>query len=195
MPVPRQPRADAARNREKILAAARDQIATRGLAAGMDEIAASAGVAVGTLYRHFPNKGDLVAAVLADYISTVADETEAALRRAEARETRPIDEITTLLGNIFQSSVTDGAIKAAAGALGENHPATIEDEQRSAAALAELLKLGKADDDIHPDVTVDDVYLLFSTAPSDQPRAARCRWITLVLPGLTTHPRPHIEAP
>jgi hypothetical protein len=40
-----------------------------------------------------------------------------------------------------------------------------------------------------PDVTVNDLYLLFSTAPADQRPAARARWLTLVLPGLPTHAR------
>src|SRR3954452_18565000 len=57
-------RADAVRNRANILEAARKLIGRRGAEAGMDEIAREAGVAVGTLYRHFPTKHDLVQAIL-----------------------------------------------------------------------------------------------------------------------------------
>ena len=59
----RQPRADARRNREKVLAASRRQFARCGLEAQMDEIARDAGVGVGTVYRHFPNKEDLLQAL------------------------------------------------------------------------------------------------------------------------------------
>lgn len=52
--------------------------------------------------------------------------------------------------------------------------------------MRQTLHAGQADGDIHPDVTVDDIYLLFSTAPTDQPPAARARWLTLVTTGLTT---------
>ncbi|MFF7262461.1 TetR family transcriptional regulator [Streptomyces sp. NPDC008159] len=58
----RAPRADAVRNRKRILDAAREQITLRGPDTGMDEIAAAAGVAVGTLFRYFPTQADLVVA-------------------------------------------------------------------------------------------------------------------------------------
>ncbi|HEY1740087.1 MAG TPA: helix-turn-helix domain-containing protein, partial [Acidimicrobiia bacterium] len=56
-------RADAVRNREKVLAAAEAAFATDGLKAQLDDIARRAGVGVGTVCRHFPTKQALVGAV------------------------------------------------------------------------------------------------------------------------------------
>jgi AcrR family transcriptional regulator len=61
--VQRPLRADAARNRVRLLAAARDVFAERGLDATMDEVARRAGVGVGTAYRRFRNRDDLIAAL------------------------------------------------------------------------------------------------------------------------------------
>ena len=59
-------RADARRNREAVLEAARAAFAEEGLEAQMDDIAARAGVGVGTVYRHFPTKEALIEALQAD---------------------------------------------------------------------------------------------------------------------------------
>ena len=56
-------RADARRNYERVIAAAREVLRTQGESATLDEIARKAGVGIGTLYRHFPTRYDLVAAV------------------------------------------------------------------------------------------------------------------------------------
>jgi AcrR family transcriptional regulator len=56
-------RADARRNRESVLESARAQFAEHGLDAQIDDIARGAGVGVGTVYRHFPTKDDLLAAL------------------------------------------------------------------------------------------------------------------------------------
>lgn len=61
--APRRQRADARRNRENVLESARAQFAEHGLDAQIDEIARGAGVGVGTVYRHFPTKDDLLAAL------------------------------------------------------------------------------------------------------------------------------------
>jgi AcrR family transcriptional regulator len=66
---PRALRRDAEANRQKILAAAARLFSERGLRVGHDEIARAAGVAAGTVYRRFPDKADLVAA-LRDRFST-----------------------------------------------------------------------------------------------------------------------------
>ncbi|WP_234482362.1 hypothetical protein [Streptomyces sp. MBT49] len=55
--------------------------------------------------------------------------------------------------------------------------------------VAALIRAGQADGDVHPDVTVHDIYLLFPTAPTDQLPVARARWLALVTPGLTTRAR------
>ncbi|MFD9124736.1 TetR family transcriptional regulator [Kitasatospora sp. NPDC059571] len=184
----RAPRADAVRNRKKILAAAGGEITAHGPDVGMDEIAAAAGVAVGTLYRHFPTKTDLVAAVVTEYVTRVADDAEAALARVADGTGRALDELTAFLGRVVEQSVTDRAVKAAAQTLGAQ-PGDRADEDRAGSAVAGLIRAGQAEGDIHADVTVDDIYLLFSTAPTDQPPAARVRWLALVTPGLTAQAR------
>lgn len=65
-------RADAARNRERILAAAAEVFATRGLEATLDDIAAHAGLGVATVYRRFPNRDALVEALFEERLTEVA---------------------------------------------------------------------------------------------------------------------------
>lgn len=70
--VERPLRADAERNRVKLLSAAHRVLASRGLDAGVDEIAREAGVGMGTLYRRFPTKESLVAAVIESRFEALA---------------------------------------------------------------------------------------------------------------------------
>jgi AcrR family transcriptional regulator len=70
--VPTKPqRADARRNRERLVSVARDVFAARGSGASMEEIAKAADVGVGTLYRHFPRRIDLVEAVYRDDVQAL----------------------------------------------------------------------------------------------------------------------------
>ena len=184
MTQPRALRADAVRNRTKILAAAREQITIHGPEAGMDEIAAAAGVAVGTLYRHFPTKTDLVAAVVAEYVEQVADAADAALKRTTSGA-RAVEELSVFLERVVEASASDHAVKAAAHALGAT-PGDPDAEHRAGATLADLIRIAQADGDIHPDVTVADLYLLFTTAPTDRPSEDRARWLELALRAITT---------
>lgn len=72
-------RSDAVRNRARVLDAARELLGRNGLDAQMDEIAASAGVGVGTVYRHFATKEVLLEALATDYFIGQRDNATAAL--------------------------------------------------------------------------------------------------------------------
>lgn len=72
-------RADAQRNREQILAAARDVFVERGPGAALEEIARRAGIGIATLYRRFPDREALMRAVVLDALVRTADEVRLAL--------------------------------------------------------------------------------------------------------------------
>src|SRR5215208_7208931 len=77
--VERPLRADARRNREKVLAAARAVFSENGRDAQMDDVARRAGVGVGTVYRHFPTKEALIQALVVDSFEAIAAHARAAL--------------------------------------------------------------------------------------------------------------------
>jgi AcrR family transcriptional regulator len=77
---PRRPRrADAQRNRERLLAAARDVFGERGAGAPLDEIARRAGIGNATMYRHFPDRRELLIAVYADEVAALCAQGESLL--------------------------------------------------------------------------------------------------------------------
>jgi AcrR family transcriptional regulator len=74
--APRPKRADARRNYEKLLAAAREAFAEEGTSATLEDVARRAGVGIGTLYRHFPTRPDLLEAVYLDEVQAICDAAE-----------------------------------------------------------------------------------------------------------------------
>ena len=77
-------RADARRNRERVLEAARSCMAREGIDAQVDEIARAAGVGIGTVYRHFPTKDDLIEALAMERFERLAELARAALANEDA---------------------------------------------------------------------------------------------------------------
>lgn len=184
-------RTDAFRNRAKILATARVLVAERGVDVGMDDIAAAAGVAVGTLYRHFPTKADLIGAVVQDSVETMAAAIEAAVARTRAGGD-PITELGGLFRDLAARHGEDKAAKAAASMLGQASPmvAIMAPEPgsvtaRAVTAMNDLLALAHEQGLIRPDVTlVDLAVLLDGVPPSELGEAARDRYVDIVLAGL-----------
>jgi AcrR family transcriptional regulator len=71
-PAPRKPRADAQRNRDRVLEAAKEAFTRSGADASLDDIAKQAGVGAGTLYRHFPSREELLEAVYRTEVEKLA---------------------------------------------------------------------------------------------------------------------------
>src|ERR1700723_4097591 len=105
---PRKPRADAERNRERILEVAKEAFARDGAKASLDDIAKQAGVGPGTLYRHFPSRKDLLKAV---YQAAAEKLATAAMEFAETLP--PIDAVRAWM-MLFVDYIADKQIIAPA---------------------------------------------------------------------------------
>src|SRR5215212_8386823 len=99
-------RADAERNRERILDAAREVFAERGLDVTLDEVARHAGVGVGTAYRRFPNKHVLIEALMIERIA----ELEATARECLA-DPDPWNGVATYLERALAQQAADRGLK------------------------------------------------------------------------------------
>ncbi len=175
-------RADAVRNRTRILDVARSLIAERGVTVGMDEIAAASGLAVGTLYRHFPTKRDLVVAALEDGLTHAADEIAAAASRVRSGGSSA-RELTALLIDGEDADRRLHALKDAAGLLG-HHSHSTPAMSRMTHAIEDLLSAGATRGQIREDVSAADIYLLLASLPRDESEERRQRWVHLMLAGI-----------
>lgn len=144
-------RADAQRNRERLLGVAREVFAEKGVEAPLEEIARRAGVGIGTLYRHFPTRLDLVGAI---YL----DEVNALIRSAAdlADHGEPLEALRTWLERFVDYVATKRGL---AGALQElrDSGAFAQSQPRINAALGSLLQAGQKAGEIRPDVQAADV--------------------------------------
>jgi AcrR family transcriptional regulator len=103
----RPPRADARRNREKILRAAQQAFAADGLGVSLDEIARDAGVGPGTVHRHFPAKEALYLAVATEMLRHLVTEAEALAAGDDPAA------IYTLLAQMMATGAENAAVKSA----------------------------------------------------------------------------------
>ncbi|GAA0991184.1 TetR/AcrR family transcriptional regulator [Acrocarpospora macrocephala] len=175
-------RADAARNRTNIVHAARALIAAHGVDVGMDDIAREAGVAVGTLYRHFPAKADLIAAIVGERIEEMLADLDAVSARLDAGGSAR-DELVALVTTVAARAGEDRLLKAAAGDLVRTSLNDVE--HRAVAALRQIVAAGHRQKALYRDVSADDVALILTLLPGEEtPDPARRRWVQLVLRSL-----------
>ncbi|RZT84284.1 TetR family transcriptional regulator [Pseudonocardia sediminis] len=152
-------RADAARNRELLLDAALAAFAAGGTDATLDGIAKSAGVGIGTLYRHFPTREALVEAVYRNELDRLCDAADDLLTTLPADQAlrawmdRFVDYMVTKkhMADALRAVVASGGTPFA------------HSRERMGAAVGRLLAAGAADGTLRPDLAPSDV----TETPSD----------------------------
>ena len=178
-------RADAARNRQLLLEAARDAFARHGVTASLDDVARAAGVGPGTLYRHFPTRDHLVLAVIDDGLTAIQR-----LGQSLLDEPDPLDALRRWLdAYIAQGSNFQGLARTLAS------PPQAADENSTCrlahSAGAALVKRAADAGLIREDTGIDDV-LDFAAAIAwvgEQPQrdsGQRERLLRVVIDGLRT---------
>lgn len=149
---PRAPRADGARNRELLLAAAEAEFAENGVGASVADIARRAGLAKGTFFRHFMTKDDLVVAIVEPHVIALAEIGE---RLASAKDAGAalLEFLTEAAAQRQQRDVS--ALLAATSA-----ERLIAVRDRLLAAIERLVERARAARAIRRDVTGTDLFLI-----------------------------------
>jgi AcrR family transcriptional regulator len=177
-------RADAQRNRDKLLSAATAAFAAEGEDAALETVAARAGVGIGTLYRHFPNRDALV-------IATYQHEVDAlCAAAADLLAAQPADEALRAWTERFAGYVATkrrmgNALRSAAGS---DSPLFAQTRERILGALRLLLDAGGVAGTLRSDVDPTDVMRVINgiwyLPDGPQWRADVGRMLDLVIDGL-----------
>jgi len=187
----RKRRTDAEHNRGHIVDVARAAFATDGLDLPVREIARRADMGVATVYRHFPSRQDLVAAVLAEQVARCGEEMRAALADPDSRR--------ALRGTILRFGERQVRDRGLNEALLGSHTAgaAFADHRRAhAEAFAHLVRRARADGAVRAQVSVEDarVALLaitsFRDLPAEKASSAIRRLTDLLLTGVLTEEPP-----
>lgn len=193
-PKSRPVRADAQRNTDALLAAALAVFATSGVDAPVREIAEKAGVGIGTLYRHFPQRADLIAAVFRREIDACADAASIL-----AAEHDPGEALAKWMQRYAAFVATKRGLAAA---LHSGDPAfnTLPAyfDTRLRPALRTLLDAAVRAGEVRTDIDADDllsaVASLCMSIHDDRPDYAR-RMVALLVDGLRYNARPAVNTP
>ena len=181
---PKPLRKDAARNREKLLAAAVELFAERGTEGSLEEVAKRAGVGIGTLYRHFPTRDALVEAAYrneVDQLRAAADGLLAELPPDEALE-------AFMRRFVDYGSAKRGMRDALQSIAGGSTSLFAETRGQVTEAVAVLLRVGAEAGTLRSDVEAEDVLramgAIWMVADGDEFPEQAMRILRLVLDGL-----------
>ncbi len=154
-------RADAARNRERIVAAAIEVFAERGLEASTADIAARAGVGEATLFRRFPTKDDLIEAIVAMFL-----EEAAAVAASCLEEDDPWRGVERFLYEIAERASEDHGISDANKERCMASPALAAERGRVLDLTAQLVRRAQAAGAIRDDIAGQDLMFLMGAVAS-----------------------------
>lgn len=154
--MPQPSRANASKNRDLLLSAAREAVAEHGTDASLRDIARRAGVGIGTLYRHFPTREALLEALLNANFDALGT-------RAETLLTAPAsgDALLTWLAELAAESATyQGLPESIMNALADEESVLHASCARMRSAGGRLLERAQQTGSVRPDVTVSEVISL-----------------------------------
>jgi AcrR family transcriptional regulator len=177
-------RADARRNRERVLKAARAVFAAQGHEAQMDDVARQAQVGVGTVYRHFPTKEALIEALALEAFERVANAAREALEIED-----PWEALTESLWAGAKSLAGDRALAELMATLPGPilEGAQVEEDLR--ASMTELIARAREAGVLRPEIVLDDVVMLMCGVGAATRKAHECpeawrRHVTIIIDGL-----------
>ena len=151
--VARKPRADALRNRDRLLDAARTVFSAGGPEASLESVARTAGVGIGTLYRHFPTREALFEAVYRHEVQQLAD-----LAGRLNKEARPTEALRQWLRSIVKFVATKkGMSTALALAIAKDSDLVSYSSDRLTRAIGLLLEQAIVAGEIRSDVRPEDL--------------------------------------
>nr|MBA2637159.1 TetR/AcrR family transcriptional regulator [Solirubrobacterales bacterium] len=189
--VPR--RADARRNLERVLIAAREAFAQEGLDAQMPDIAHRAGVGVGTIYRHFPTKEALIGALADDHFARLVELAETAV----AADGDPWEAFAGMIWRSARMYVEDrGLAEIVASRPRAMSVAGNARYERLQAAAGTLVARGVQAGAIRPDASAEDIGTMMcglgtiTTLQRCGKPVAWERYVTIMLDGLRPRPAP-----
>jgi AcrR family transcriptional regulator len=149
----RKPRVDAARNRERVLTAAKEVFSAGGAEASLEAVARAAGVGIGTLYRHFPTREALFEAVYRREVQQLAD-----LAEQLKKETLPIDALRQWMrSNVKFVATKKGMSAALALAAYKNSELFSFSFDQLTRAVGGLLDRAIAAGEIRDDISPEDL--------------------------------------
>ncbi|MGZ6804606.1 MAG: TetR/AcrR family transcriptional regulator [Nocardioidaceae bacterium] len=179
-------RADARRNRERLVAAARTVLAARGSEASMEEVAKTADVGVGTLYRHFPRRIDLVEAVYREDVDGLV-----ALADQVAVDLSPWEALVAWLEGFVRYAAAKRTFLTELHEAFEKIPdLASSSRERIGAAAARVLSRAQADGSARPDLSGPDLMQLVGglCMASGATLEQNTRLLQLVLDGIRARP-------
>lgn len=149
----RKPRSDALRNRERLIEAAREVFSAGGEDASLEAVARTAGVGIGTLYRHFPTREALFQAVYRREIDQLVD-----LAERLAAEAEPIDALRSWLhANVGMIATKKGMLAALQPAAESSTELYADASMRLTRSARALMDRAAASGEIRRDVTPEDL--------------------------------------
>jgi AcrR family transcriptional regulator len=176
---------DAGDKRARLLRAAGEVFASDGLGAPMPAIAAAAGAGVGSVYRQFPSKRDLVAALVVERLREARADARAALASPDGAW----PALMVLLWTLAERQATDVVLGEAMATVSE-HASVQEALAQTTEALGRLLAAAQAEGRLRGDATTLDLRLLFAAtraAAQLEPQAWR-RMLELGIDALAADP-------